>query len=187
MLSDYRLTRSDARQIGFVDGSNPLGVFSLARHEVDREDLIAEATALVERAELRLPGFRDVVVAGFRRTGNWSVYFGPDPVYHFTAGGALRRAFVDGDLYASRGVILSRLRRARTESEVQLQRHDLTPDELHRFLAALAERLARLLSVLQAGSADVVRQVPPEADVAARLLKVVTQAQPPRLSPAIRK
>src|SRR4029077_128729 len=120
---------------------------------------------------------RDLVVAGFRRTGNWSLYFGSDPVYHFTAGGELRRAFVDGDLYCSQRATLSRLRRTRTESEVQLHRHDLTADELSRFTSAIEQQLAELLWVVQEGTVEVVRQIPPEADILARLRSVLPLAQ----------
>ena len=45
---------------------------------------MAEATALVERVELKLPDADDRVVVGFRRNGCASVFFGPDPVYQFT-------------------------------------------------------------------------------------------------------
>jgi len=126
-------------------------------------------------------------VAGFRRTGNWSLYFGSDPVYHFTAGGELRRAFVDGDLYCSQRATLSRLRRTRTEIEVQLHRHDLTADELGRFTSAMEERLAELLSVVQEGTVEVVRQVPPDTAILARLGNVLPLAQRLRLSSPIRK
>ena len=48
----------------------------MARHEEDREDLLAEATALVERAELVVEGAAESVVIGFRRDGCASIYCG---------------------------------------------------------------------------------------------------------------
>ena len=66
----------------------------MARNEEDREDLMAEATALAERVELTVPQESDFVTAGFRRTGHLSLYFGQDPAYHFDEEGRLRRAAV---------------------------------------------------------------------------------------------
>src|SRR5713226_9555672 len=113
----------------------------MARYESDREDLMAEATALRERVELEVPGEAEHFVAGFRDDGRWSIYFGADPVYHFDANGGLRRAFVAGDLYRSQARTLARLIRTRTQSEVQLVRHDLDPDELEQFLSDMIARL----------------------------------------------
>ena len=42
----------------------------MARRESDREDLLREATALVERAELTIEGFDEPIVVGFRRDGS---------------------------------------------------------------------------------------------------------------------
>ena len=39
----------------------------MARREQDREDILAEATALVERVELQIAGETDPIVVGFRR------------------------------------------------------------------------------------------------------------------------
>src|SRR5215216_4505512 len=86
----------------------------MAREGSSREDLLREATALVERIEL-LPRTTDRsmvasdlvgehIIAGFRRDGALSIFFGEDPVYQFNAAGALRRAYCDGKLLkAARG------------------------------------------------------------------------------------
>ena len=58
---------------------NP-SVSKMALHEQDREDLLSEATALVQRVELRVEGFAEPVIVGFRRGGEASVFFGADPV-----------------------------------------------------------------------------------------------------------
>src|SRR5262245_20290969 len=137
----------------------------MARHETDREDLMAEATALRQRVELELPGVADHVVAGFRDSGVCSIYFGADPVFHFDADGALRRAFVAGDLYRSQGNTLARLTRTRADREVHLVRHDLDPAELAGFIAAMRSQLERLQDVLANDSARVVQEVPAESDL----------------------
>ena len=85
----------------------------MARHETDRENLMLEATALIRRAEWSIPSHSDPIVAGFKRSGGWSLYFGSDPVYQFDADGRLRRAFVDGQIWRTQGTTLAGLRRER--------------------------------------------------------------------------
>jgi hypothetical protein len=159
----------------------------MARHETDREDLIAEATALRQRVELELPGAVEKVTAGFRDNGGGSVYFGADPVYHFDADGGLRRAFVAGDLYRSQGKTLARLTRTRTGSEVHLVRHDLDAAELAGFLAAMRGHLDRLHNALVDNSVRVAQQVPAAADIRPQLFALLSVARLGRLSKAIRK
>src|SRR3954469_16416273 len=116
----------------------------MAREESGREDLLREATALIERIELR-PRTTDLsiaasnlsdepIVAGFRRDGALSIFFGEDPVYQFNAGGELRRAYFSGKLLkATRGRLVA-LERVRTEHEVQLMRNELLREEEVEFL-----------------------------------------------------
>ncbi|MFN0054544.1 MAG: hypothetical protein ACKV0T_20405 [Planctomycetales bacterium] len=159
----------------------------MARNETDREDLIREATALVQRGEWRVPGEAEPVVAGFHRDGRLSVYFGADPVFHFEPDGSLRRAFFQGDLYRSQGSTLARLRRRRTETTSELQRHDLEGDELSDLLAAMRLRLDRFRQALQEQQAVLMRQIPEGANLAGLLPRVLTLASQGRLSPALRK
>jgi len=159
----------------------------MARHEADREDLMAEATALRERVELHVPGETEFVVAGFRDNGWFSIYLGPDPVFHFDADGALRRAFVAGDLYRSQKQTLARLTRTRSSSAVKLIRHDLDAAELEAFLTAMRKRLDRLQGALRAGAATIVRQLPADADLLTRLIQVVETACEGRLSAMVKK
>ena len=159
----------------------------MARHKADREDLMADATALRERVELELPGEAEHVVAGIRDNGWLAIYFGTDPVYHFDDGGGLRRAFVAGDLFRSQGGTLARLTRTRTGSEVHLVRHDLDAAGLERFLAGMRDRLERLHDALAGGSARVVQQVPAVRDLRPRLISALSDARQGRLSQAIRK
>ncbi len=148
----------------------------MAREESPREDLMREATALVERIELLprrrfeflpLPkgeGFQ-TIVAGFRADGAMSVFFGEDPVYQFNAAGELRRAYCGKLLLKGvRGRLVS-LQRVRSASEVQLVRHELTDVEQNDFLAALKNRLHRLAEMLAAGDCEARRRAPPDADV----------------------
>jgi hypothetical protein len=143
----------------------------MAREESDREDLLREATALVERIELAPVNAGDGqhVVAGFRTGGAASFYFGGDTVYQFNANGQLRRAHCDGLLFkASRGKLVS-LARKRLENATQLLSRELTDAEQRDFLATMCKRLRSLADVLQTGQLTIVGQVPASADVLGRI------------------
>ncbi len=141
----------------------------MARDEQDREDLLLEATALVERIELAVAGEDEPVVVGFRRDGSPSVFFGGDTVYQFNSAGQLRRAFVDGLLYkAEKGRLVS-LRRQRTPDETQLLRSDISDEQQQEFLAAMKSRFLEFSQALREGRFEIVGQVPMGADVLQRV------------------
>ncbi|HVX13736.1 MAG TPA: hypothetical protein VHC22_21320 [Pirellulales bacterium] len=141
----------------------------MAREENEREDLLTEATALVERAELEMAGLAGPVVFGFRRDGAASVFFGSDPAYHFNACQELRRAFVAGLLFKTERAGLVSLTRRRVPGEVQMLRHELNERETGDFLAELVRRLEALRSALASGDFRLTGQVPASADVVDRL------------------
>jgi len=155
----------------------------MARDEHDREDLLREATALIERAELALPGEAEHLVAGFRRDGGLSLFFGPDPVYQFNAARHLRRAFVAGTMFkAERGRLVA-LHRHRETDRVLLLRRELNDQETAAFLAAMAKRLERLRDALDVARYSVVGQVPADADVPGRIVAWLKQlAAPPAIA-----
>jgi hypothetical protein len=151
----------------------------MARREVQREDLLAEATALVERAEFQIAEESAPVVIGFRRNGAASVYFGQDIAYQFNAANQLRRAFVDDRLFkADRGRLAS-LVRLRTEDEVQLVRYDLDPAEMDAIMGQMGVRIARLRDEILSGKAKVLRQVPEASGVTARIANWLRQLSDP--------
>lgn len=158
----------------------------MARLESDREDLMAEATALVQRAEFDVPGQPVSVIAGYRRDGALSIYFGPDPCFHFDRQLRLRRAFVEGALYRTQGHTLARLQRSRTGQRVQLIRHDLTEAERDAFCSQLTRRLRELETALQC-AARCVQEVPPGAGLRERLTASLLQLlqAPISLAPAV--
>ena len=158
----------------------------MSLQEHDREDLIAEATALRTRAEVRAPGFSEPVVLGLRDGGSLSVYFGADPVYHFDAAGALRRAFVDGVLYRSQGASLARLVRDRSVAgESRLIRTDLAPAALADFIVDMQTRLGRLAMDLDSQEARVLRLVEESAGALPRLRQALEHSRGGRLSAAV--
>jgi hypothetical protein len=143
----------------------------MARQESDREDLLREATALVERIELAPPAASeaDHIVAGFRREGALSLYFGADPAYHFNTAGELRRAYIDGLLYKAQDARLVSLERVRTDEEVQLLSRQLGGDQQQSILDSMTQRLTQLARQIEAGELRIVGQVPVDADVLGRV------------------
>lgn len=141
----------------------------MAREEHPREDLLREATALVERLEL-LPENGDAsIVVGFHQEGAASFYFGEDPVYHFNSAGELRRAYVKGKLYKADQRHLVELTRLRTPQQTQLVRDPLSPNETAAFLAAARQNLSRLASHLATHSFSLRGEVPQGANVVERV------------------
>lgn len=146
----------------------------MARQEQDREDLLREATALVERAELDVPGLPENIVVGFRLGGAVSFFFGGDPVFQFNTAGQLRRAFRRGRLLKAEDGRLVELERVRQHGEVQLLRHELNDEQTAEFLQACRDQLLTLRDRLTAAQFTVVGQVPETADVAGRILRWLT-------------
>ena len=141
----------------------------MARREQDREDLLAQAKALVERVSLRIEGEREETVVGFRRDGSASMFFGATRVYQFTSQGQLRRAYVDDLLYKAEGGRLVALRRQRTDQAVELVRHDLEEDATQDFMEAMRRHLDRLRRALTADRFSLVGQVPETSNVVGRV------------------
>ena len=130
----------------------------MARNESPREDLMDEATALLRRIEWQLPGEKEPVVAGLRRGGATSIYFGSDPAFHLDEAGKLKRAFSGGFLYRTQGETLARLDRQRDATSTWLVRHDLTASELAEFRESMASRLRLFFEAIP--RARILRQVP---------------------------
>lgn len=153
----------------------------MARQESSREDLLGEATALVERIEL-VPHastkqiLKSIVpptpiVAGFRKSGSLSLFFGEDPVYQFNAQGELRRAYRRGRLYkAVRGQLAS-LQRNRSDEKTELVRHDLTIAEQTHLVDDMIVHLSDFAKLLNSNEFDINGQVPADADILSRLRK----------------
>jgi hypothetical protein len=153
------------------------------RIEQDREDLLRDATALVERIELALTGSKEHVVIGFRKSGAASVYIGQDPVYHFNAAGELRRAFAEGRLYKAENGRLISMQRRRSEGVVALVGHELSDAESQVFLATMCGGLDLLRGAVEAGSATVTGQFPQSRDLLGRVSAWLAQIpRPPRIA-----
>lgn len=162
----------------------------MARHEADREDLLAEAVALVRRAEWSLPGQSAPVLLGERNSGWFSIYLGQDQSWQFDADDRLRRAFVAPALYRTQGATLARLLRDRTGPATVLQRTDLTAAELEAFRADLRRVLRDLRRSLEQAGGPL--RIVPEGDAAVavglvdRLRQLCEVDRSDWLAPAIR-
>jgi hypothetical protein len=137
----------------------------MALHEQDREDLLREATALVQRVELRVEGFAEPVIVGFRRGDEASVYFGADLVYQFNARNELRRVFVGGRMIKAQDGQLAELERRRLNGRVELVQHPLDDTHARALLTEGRERLRLLATQLDARFYQLIGEVPANGDV----------------------
>jgi hypothetical protein len=161
----------------------------MARIERDREDILREATAMVERAELAIDGFAEPIVIGFRPDGSASIYVGADPVYQFNAKNELRRAYWNGLLYKADCGRLASLERRRSQQSVDLLRRDLSDDETAEFLHRAQIVLADIRGKLQNNAFLERGHVPSDRDVVDRIRNWLNQypdsivvARTPRVS-----
>lgn len=150
----------------------------MAREEQDREDLLAEAKALIERISLRLGNDAEETVVGFRRDGSASVFFGPQPVYQLNSQDQLRRAFADGLIYKAEAGRLVALRRQRTEQAVELVRRVLNDAEAQQFVAEMHRQLDRLQTALGQSDFALVGQVPETTNVVDRVRQWIAGLPP---------
>ncbi len=142
----------------------------MAKQEQDREDLLHEATALIERAEFRIAGTAESIFVGFRRNGSPSVYFGGELVYQFNDRNELRRAFAEGRLIKAEKGQLIWLERVREQADTTLVAHPFTAAEETTFLSHARERLSELHRSIEQQEVQLVGQVPPDAPVLRRIL-----------------
>ena len=138
----------------------------MARREQPKENLIEQATALIQRVELRIA--EEVVTIGFRKDGAASLFFNDEPVYHFNAANELRRAYDDGMIKAVDGALV-KMKRERTKQAVQLISKPLPDEEQAAFLGELASRCEGVLAAIKNGRCNATRQVPKELDLLTRV------------------
>lgn len=142
----------------------------MARDEHERENLLKEATALVERVQVQLANWPQKITAGFRRDGCFSVFFGADPVYHFNSRCELRRAYIAGHLIKAEQGRLVALERRRAAGRVELVRHVFDETDTKTLLSCAEEQLTALGVSLTTSCVQSVQQVPASADVVGRML-----------------
>ena len=131
----------------------------MAREEFDREDLIREATGLIDRVEYKVSFVKESVVVGFRLDGTISFFFGQARVYQFNAKNELRRGHLDGRLFKAERGRLVRLTRNRVDDQVELLRHDLSDAEQNEFTKSAISHIVALKQQIDSSEAVVLRSV----------------------------
>lgn len=149
----------------------------MARDAQDREDLMRDAVALVERMQIRL-GDRAVVI-GFRQSGAGSIYLGSDPAYHFNSRRELRRAIVRDVLYKAESHRLVAMRRERDTTAVILRRHELTDEELNSMLAEFEMHRSHLLHAFTDEAIQIDREIAIEPRLSDRVARWIERLAPP--------
>ena len=147
----------------------------MTQHEGQAEDLIRTATALVQRVELAIDGFPDLLVVGFRSNGAASFFIGEDPVYQFNAAGELRRAFQAGKLVKAVSRRLVELTRKRGDNRVDMVSRELTEEQQQQLLSQLWKTLDQLRQALLEKQYRVTRQVPADQDIVGEATRWIEQ------------
>jgi len=144
----------------------------LAKQEIDREDILREATALVNRVELEVSGRADGdrIVFGFRECGSLAVYFGADPVYQFNATPALRRAYHHGCLLKAVDCQLVSMRRERQDGKLQLLSTSWDDEKTQEFIGQVSRDMFQLVGAIEAGEARVIGFVAADQQTTAEIL-----------------
>jgi hypothetical protein len=131
----------------------------MARSEQDREDILREAKALVNRAEYQSPLWPEPLVIGVRANDALSLFLGQDPAYHWNSQGELRRAYSQGLLYKAQAGQLISLRRDRSATAVELVSQPLTTAAQEQFLTQVQQHVALALEVLRDPATQCVGEV----------------------------
>ncbi len=147
----------------------------MAKQMTEREDLIRDAVALVDRAEF-VGGSVPPAVIGFRRDGSASVYFGDEPVYQFTSDYQLRRVYLLGILKAENGRLI-RWEKTRTDHQVQMISRPLHPSDQAALLAEMRRMLSELHDGIGKKTIQAVRHVSQQgSDAVARAVEWLNNA-----------
>lgn len=130
----------------------------MAKQEVDREDILREATALVNRVELKVLGRADGdhIVFGFRECGSLAVYFGSEPVYQFNVNQALRRAYHQGCLLKAVDCLLVSMRRERHDRKLQWISTSWDDEKTREFVGQVCRDMSQLVIAIETGEVQVI-------------------------------
>ncbi len=131
----------------------------MARSEQDREDILREAKALVNRAEYQSPLWPEPIVIGRRAIGAISLFLGQDPAYHWNSQGELRRAYAQGLLYKAQHGQLISLRRERSDTATELINQPLTAIAQEQFLSQVLQHVGLVLQILRDPATQCVGEV----------------------------
>lgn len=141
----------------------------MAINQHPRENMLAEAIAFQRRLLIRLDGPRVPseleVFIGIRNSGGWSIYFGQDPVYHFTATNCLRRAFVSHQRFESLSRRIWLLGRHSLGGKVQFARQQLDNGNEQALLGNCQMNLHRTWQAMKSGQFELLGSFPDEDEL----------------------
>lgn len=147
----------------------------MAKQQQDKEDILREATALVNRIEIKFSRdavSKESVFVGFRRDGAISFFFGAEPVYQFNTRHEFRRGYCQGTmLKAVEGKIIQ-LTRIREGEQLVLLSRDYSDQQTAVFLQEMKHALLLLFKEIKGGRWSILGAVV-EAGSAEELLQRV--------------
>ena len=118
----------------------------MAIEEHDREDLLRDGRTMAVRGELVLDGV--TIVIGFRRQGQFSLYWGADRVFQFDESQQLRRVYLDGRKYAAESGELIELTRPTRGGRVELTRQGVDESTTSTIVDTISGTLSRLSAII---------------------------------------
>lgn len=128
----------------------------MARHEAEREDLLAEGVNMPQRGRVTSVDSGQEWIVGWRNESSLSLYVGQDPVFQFNAKGELRRAFINGQKLAAHDRHLCQLVRVPAEDgRLTLSRQRLDATELAGVRDLLEATRVELRTQLNSGNVEI--------------------------------
>ena len=145
----------------------------MAKQEQDKEAILREATALVNRVELKLGGEResgDSVFVGFRRDGSVSFFYDGEPVYQFNTQHAFRRGYYQSTMLKAEQGKLVQLTRSREGEQLVLLRREFNDQQTAEFCEEMRQNLLNLLAAIRNDEYELIGFVVANESTAQQLL-----------------
>ena len=147
----------------------------MAKQKQDKEDILREATALVNRVELKLDGkgeSDDSVFVGFRRDGAVSFFYGSEPVYQFNNQHAFRRGYYQSTMLKAEQGKLVQLTRSREGEQLVLLRREYNEQQTVEFCEEMRQNLLNLLAAIRSEKYELIGFVVEDNTVEQLLIQV---------------
>ena len=147
----------------------------MSKQQQNKEDILREATALVNRIEIKFSEkavSEESVFVGFRRDGAVSFFFGAEPVYQFNTRHEFRRGYCKGAMLKAAKGKISQLTRVREGDQLVLLSRDYSGKQTAEFLEEMKHALLLLYKGIKGGQWNILGAVV-EAGTAEELLNRV--------------
>jgi len=147
----------------------------VSRQQQNKEDILREATALVNRIEIKFSQkavSKESVFVGFRRDGAVSFFFGAEPVYQFNTRHEFRRGYCKGAMLKADNGKICNLTRVREGDQLVLLSRDYSDEQTAEFLEEMKHALLVLYKEIRGGQWSILGAVV-EAGTAEELLNRV--------------